>query len=51
MVDIRRGYHMITHFQCNLCHFRSTNGRDLTDVSHKDERLLIFIRRVLLVIF
>ena len=46
--DIRMGGvrdHIITHFQCDLCHFLNMKGRDPTKGSNKDEILIIFIRR------
>ena len=42
---------MLTHFQCDMCHFRNTKGRDPTDGSNKDERLIIAIRRASLYAF
>ena len=42
----RMGYHVITHFQCNFCHFRNMKERDPTERSNKDERLIISIKRV-----
>ena len=36
---------MLTHFQCDLCHFLNMNGRDPSKGSDKDERLIISIRR------
>ena len=36
---------MLTYFQCELCHFRNIKGRDPTEGSNKDERLLIAVRQ------
>ena len=40
----RTGYHMITDFQCNLCHFQNMKKRDPTDMSQEYEGLIIAIR-------
>ena len=42
---------MLTHFQCDLCHFRNMKGRDLIKGSNKDKKLIIDIRRVSLEAF
>ena len=36
---------MLTHFQCDKCHFRNIQGRDPDVISEKDMRLLVTIRR------
>lgn len=40
----RKGDHLMSPFQCDLCHFRNIHQRDPSR-SLKDERLLVFIRR------
>ena len=42
---------MLTHFQCDLCHFINMKGRDLIKGSNKDKKLIIDIRRVSLEAF
>ena len=39
------GYNMLTNFQCDLCHFQNMKGRDLTEGSDKEEKLVMDIRR------
>ena len=41
----RTGYHTLTHFQCDLCHFRIMNGIDPTNARQEYERLMIAIKR------
>ena len=41
----RDGDHLITAFQCDLCHFRNIQGRDPREGNFQDESLLVFIRR------
>ena len=41
----RTGDNLITHFQCDLCHFRNMKGIELDKGSEKDKKLVISIRR------
>lgn len=41
----RDGDHLMTPFQCDLCHFRNIRFREPIIMNDKDHRLLIFIRR------
>ena len=45
------GDHIITHFQCDLCHFRNMKGREPTEGRNKYEILIIAVRRASLVAF
>lgn len=40
----RGGDHLLTTFQCDLCHYRNIKGHDPLD-NEVDEKLLLFIRR------
>ena len=40
----REGDHLLTTFQCDLCHFRNLKGHSPLD-SYEDNQLLLFIRR------
>ncbi len=40
----RKGDHLMSPFQCDLCHFRNINQRDPSN-SVQDKRLMTFIRR------
>jgi hypothetical protein len=42
----RVGDHLMTHFQCDLCHFRNVQGWDPSPGSLKDNMILLCIRRV-----
>ena len=44
----RSGYHLITHFQCDQCHFINIQGRDPYALSENDMILLVKIRRATL---
>ena len=39
---------MLTHFQCDKCHFINIQGRNPDALSEKDVRLLVVIRRATL---
>ena len=41
----RNGYHMLTRFQCDICHFRNINGRSPEVSNLKDKTLLETIQR------
>ena len=41
----RRGDHMMTPFQCDLCHFRNIQKRDPSEGNGADHELMIYIRR------
>ena len=41
----RNGDHLVTSFECDLCHFRNCCGRDPHLSSHKDRFTLVCIRR------
>ena len=34
---------MITHFQCNMCHFQKMKGRDLNRLRQEYDRMIIII--------
>ena len=36
---------MLTHFQCDKCHFTNIQGRDPNTLSEKDMRLLVTTKR------
>ena len=40
----RAGDHLLTTFQCDLCHFRNLKGHSPLD-EHNDKKLLTYIRR------
>ena len=37
---IRSGYHLLRHFQCDMCHFCNMQGRDPVTRILEDERFL-----------
>ena len=39
------GYHMLTYFQCNICHFRNIKGRGLNRRIQEDDKFIIAVRR------
>ena len=41
----RTGDYLLTHFQCDLFHFGNMKGRDPSEGSDKDKKLVISIRR------
>jgi hypothetical protein len=41
----RAGDHLMTPFQCELCHFRNIMGRDVLDGVHEDFKLFEIMRR------
>ena len=41
----RSGDNLLTHFQCDKCHFRNIEGRDPDALIEKDVRLLVTIIR------
>jgi hypothetical protein len=48
-MEARAGDHLLTQFQCEVCHFRNIMGRNpMTDISDGDRELLADFRRALL---
>ena len=44
----RPGDHLLTPFQCDLCHFRNLQERNPVEKRHQDQKLLLCIRRATL---
>ena len=48
-MEARAGDHLVTQFQCEVCHFRNIMGRDpMVDISDGDGELMSDFRRALL---
>ena len=48
-MEARAGDHLVTPFQCEVCHFRNIMGRDpMIDINEGDRELMADFRRALL---
>ena len=41
---VRSGYHLLMHFQYDLCHFRNIQGSKPNPNKEEDERFMVMIR-------